>query len=224
MTKRTTATLTFAAGCILGGFIGFIWHAPGRASTWADARGWATFVVVVLGLSVAAYELNLQRRQFAEEAKRNTARDDLLDRQRHELQVQERLREREQAERVDLTWSNSASGSYAELVNDSRRPLRDVACQFEPGQGRAPVHAERAGELKPYTRDGTTGWIPVKRGGVNGWRLPTVRGGGRAGFDVPARRDQNGGRLTVRFADDVGLLWQLDHDLHLVRLDSRDDW
>jgi hypothetical protein len=40
----------------------------------------------------------------------------------------------------------------------------------------------------------------------------------------PAGRDQNGGRLTVRFADDAGLYWQLDYDLHLVRLDSRDVW
>lgn len=36
---------------------------------------------------------------------RQVARDDVVDRQRRELAVAERLREREQADRVDLTWS-----------------------------------------------------------------------------------------------------------------------
>jgi hypothetical protein len=30
--------------------------------------------------------------------------------------------------------------------------------------------------------------------------------------------------LTLRFTDDAGLHWQIDHDLHLRKLDNRDDW
>jgi hypothetical protein len=30
--------------------------------------------------------------------------------------------------------------------------------------------------------------------------------------------------MTARFTDDAGLHWQIDHDLHLEKLDSRDDW
>jgi hypothetical protein len=30
-------------------------------------------------------------------------------------------------------------------------------------------------------------------------------------------------RVTMRFTDDAGLHWQIDHDMHLEKLDNRDD-
>ena len=33
-----------------------------------------------------------------------------------------------------------------------------------------------------------------------------------------------GAHITARFTDDARLYWQIDHDLHLEKLDSRDDW
>jgi len=30
--------------------------------------------------------------------------------------------------------------------------------------------------------------------------------------------------MKVRFTDDAGLHWQIDHDLHLEKLEHRDDW
>jgi hypothetical protein len=131
VTKRRIGALValgFVAGGVIGGVIGFVWHAPGRPATWEDIRNWATFVVLVLGFTVAAYELNLQRRQFAEEARRNRGRDDLLDRQRRELQQTERLRQRMQAERIML---KVATDSDAYVYNNSRRPIRDVTCGIE---------------------------------------------------------------------------------------------
>ena len=62
--------LGLVAGGVIGGLIGFAWHAPGAPKSWDDVRSWATFVVLVLGFSVAAYELNLQRLQFARQAER----------------------------------------------------------------------------------------------------------------------------------------------------------
>ena len=152
MTKRTTATLIFAAGCVLGGFIGFIWHAPGRASTWTDVRGWATFAVVVLGFLVAGYELDLQRRQFAEQAKRNKPRDALLDGQLREVEQRELARERDQADAVDLDqWhpknvlvlSNPLihPGTILMAYDKSTRPVRDVACRVWTEGAPAPLPA-----------------------------------------------------------------------------------
>jgi hypothetical protein len=144
--KRNVAALVVLAclaGGVIGGLIGFVWHAPGRPTTWSDVRDWATAVAIVLGLPALLYQLNLQRLQFADEAKRNVARDDLLDRQRRELQQSERLRDRVQAEGVDLTWHDIArrraatgdvttsQASTARVTNNSRRPIRDVACQLD---------------------------------------------------------------------------------------------
>ena len=187
MSKRTTVALAFAAGCVLGGFIGFLVHAPGRSSTWTDARGWATFVVVVLGFSVAAYELNLQRRQFADEAKRNEARDDLLDRQRRELQQAERFRERLQAEQVDLAWGrDSNGGSFVRVINNSPRPVRRIACRNEPREATASLTPpDKASEMYDFSMPGgRQQWVlppePYPADGVVGM----IKSGGRAGLDL----------------------------------------
>jgi hypothetical protein len=92
MSKRTAIVLAVLAGMVLGGAIGFIWRAPGRASTWADIRTWVTFAVVLVGVPTALIQLNLQRLQLrsqqqviSDEADRNKRRDKLLDGQLREL-------------------------------------------------------------------------------------------------------------------------------------------
>ena len=94
---------------------GFIWQAPGRASTWADVRTWVTFAVVLVGVPTALVQLNLQRLQLrsqqqviSDEAVRNQRRDKLLDGQLAELEQRARVLERQQAEAVELSHEPGA--------------------------------------------------------------------------------------------------------------------
>jgi len=53
-------------------------------------------------------------------------------------------------------------------------------------------------------------------------RVPLIRAGSRFGFKttVPVK-DHEVARMMVRFTDDAGLHWEVDPDLHLAKLDSR---
>jgi hypothetical protein len=45
------------------------------------------------------------------------------------------------------------------------------------------------------------------------------------GFAFGVSADDNpSAQVTIRFTDDVGLHWQLDQDLHLQKLENRNDW
>jgi hypothetical protein len=102
MSKRTATVLAALAGVVLGGAVGFISRAPGRASTWADVRTWVTFAVVLVGVPTALIQLNLQRLQLrsqqkviSDEADRNKRRDKLLDGQLLELEQRAQVLERQ---------------------------------------------------------------------------------------------------------------------------------
>ena len=225
--KRRVAALVALGGLVcvvLGGFIGFALHAPGRASTWTDVRTWGTFAVLVLGFSLAAYELNLTRRQFGEEAKRNQGRDELLDLQRSELRVTQRVRERMQAESVRLPGVFGPDEGVAHLINESARPIRNVTCALDPGDGeRITPYSVEISRDSPF-REGQVVFLPVNGLSEDG-RMALILPG-RA-IRVTFRRgapDPNGRRILARFTDDAGLHWQLDNHMHLVPLDSRDEW
>lgn len=164
MTKRKIAVsivVAFLAGGVVGGLIGFAWHAPARPATWSDIRDWATAAAVVLGFPALLYQLNLQRLQFADEARRNLARDDLLDRQRRELEQRERLRNREQAEEVNLRWLPSDQASTADVTNGSRRPIRDVACQLDRGHGESLLRPTTGTSPSTLPRMSTAAWLVI---------------------------------------------------------------
>ncbi|MDB4898122.1 MAG: hypothetical protein JWN15_4384 [Firmicutes bacterium] len=224
MTKRRVAALGALAGVVLGSFIGFAWHTPFRPSTWTDIRNWGTFVVLVLGFSVATYELNLTRRQFAEEAIRNRDRDELLDLQRSELRVTQRLRERTQAEAVRLPGIFTPEEAVAHLINESARPIRDVACALDPGDGgRILPQSIELSEQSPF-QEGKALFLPVM--GLPGdRRMPHIFPGRaiRVTFQ-PGPTTREARRILARFTDDSGLHWQLDHHMHLEQLDDREDW
>jgi hypothetical protein len=171
-----------------GAAFGFAWHAPGRPSTWADIRSWGTFAAVVLGFTVAALELNLQRHTFETEARRNVARDELLDQQRRELGDAQRLREREQAEGIDLTYDDMQAEqgkSLAVVINDSRRPIYDIAVRFATvrSQPTPLLPAERSGEMYPVDVPARAGWMLAPATAKPGPRQAVIRAGGRTGFD-----------------------------------------
>lgn len=194
------------------------------AINWGDAPTWGAVIVGAAAATVALVQLRQQGNVLKGEVERNKRRDELLDGQLRELQEAELFRQREQAERVDLTWNSNGSGSYAQVVNDSRRPIRNVRCQIRLMSGDM-MPADLAGELMPVSREGVSGWHAPKEAVVKGWRIAVVRGGGRASFEFRSVKcDPRGSFLLVRFTDDAGQHWSLDHDLHLIRLADRDDW
>ena len=55
--------------------------------------------------------------------------------------------------------------------------------------------------------------------------IPLILAGETGAFLFPVGvRLNRDARTAVRFTDDAGLHWQIDHDLHLEKLDNRDDW
>ena len=49
--------------------------------------------------------------------------------------------------------------------------------------------------------------------------------GERFGFKFPFPvEDHPDALVKVRFTDDAGLQWEIGHDMHLEKLENRDDW
>lgn len=60
---------------------------------------------------------------------------------------------------------------------------------------------------------------------AEGSTVPLIRAGSQYGFLLRFDLEHNpDARLAARFTDDAGIHWQIDHDLHLEKLDNRDDW
>jgi hypothetical protein len=183
--KRKALALAAAAapcGLAAGGLIGFIGHAPARAATWAGARPWLTFAAVMVGVPAALYQLNLQRRQFAgqqrameEEAGRNRGRDLLLHGQIGELRQRYLAVERQQAEQVGFAWEDTETSPMGVVVNNSARPIRDVACILFPGGQKEAVLACRTVPMSYWEipHSGVSGFCRMRRQDA-GHRVPVI--------------------------------------------------
>jgi hypothetical protein len=239
MNKRTMVALTVIAALLAGSAIGFVVHAPGRPGTWDDVQKWLTFAVVVLGLPTALYQLNLQRLQLRDQqavieadAERSKRRDELLDRQLQELEQRALMTERAQAEQVEFSWrpSRPVDESKAEagdiwmgvVENTSHRPIRDVICRIQPHPAQGYDFSSQAvGELAEAPV-GPKAQMPVFVSPKLGDHVALIRGGKTYGFktSIPVA-DHQVARMIVRFTDDAGIHWEIDADLHLAKLPSR---
>jgi len=237
VSKRTIAAVAVATGCVLGGVIGFAWHAPGRPVTWDDIRTWAAFAAVVVGVPVAIYQLYLQRRQLADqqailegEIERNKRRDQLLDGQLNELEQRSRVAERAQAEAIDVELVDSTDDPpifMGNITNRSRRPIRDAICRITGADGPDDQVAGTIGVLADWKLGGQVArriMVSNVEPGRNGC-APLIRVGGTMCFGFTCgRRDLPDAQAVARFTDDAGLHWEIGPDLHLRKLDSRGDW
>jgi hypothetical protein len=171
-----------------------------------------TLAVLVGGFSVAAYELNLQRIQFTRQADRQEASDDLLDRQRREMTQTEMARQREQAEHVNIEWVTFPGRADTEgtVTNNSRRPITKIAAGVAVPlpDGGTETHSAAGWQLYNDQSTFTTG--PAASG-----VLPVITPGETAACSLTHGGDGEGARLLVRFYDDAGRRWQLDHYMHL---------
>jgi hypothetical protein len=207
-------------------------RAAGHAASsiqWGDVATWATAAVAVAALIAAlvaggklSAQVRLQGEQLADQRTANAKQAQVLD-------AQLRAIERQQADAVTVTgdrWSGKITGVRPDkgpdthsvvITNSWHRPIWKVACRIVPAPGDL-MH-----------EPALVGWVNELQGGLD--QIPgqttvdLVRAGRQAGFVfIYEIADYPDATVTVRFTDDADLHWQIDPDLHLHKLDSRDDW
>lgn len=191
-------------------------------------------------LQVQSSRLELQERQLEDQRKINQKRDELFDKQLRESEQRTIIIERQQAEMIELEPAPTSrqipgldpatdkTAWAADVVNRSPRPIRDVAIRIEARSG-AP--AQEASLSDVYAEFSPS---PLAPPGVGSRalidpperpRIALIRAGGTGAFLFPVGARLNpDARLTLRFTDDAGLHWQVDHNLHLEKLPDRADW
>jgi hypothetical protein len=99
------------------------------------------------------------------------------------------------------------------IRNNSRRPIRNVAGRIKisaDSQFQLADQACVANDKEPFRLE-------------DGKSVDLVRAGSRAGFGFAyTTREFPRADIAVRFTDDAGLHWQIDHDLHLSPIKQRD--
>lgn len=216
------------------------------AIQWGDFPTWALAVIALLALiaAVAAYskqadaarklaeQVDLQRQQLEDQRQVNARQIRVMDLQLTELQQRTEAVERQQADAITLTgsrWSGKVpelregKGEpvyMAKVANEWHRPISNVACRIQLSPGDPMHEACLTGELTTFP----TGPQMVVETAEEA-KKDLVRPGGGAVFvfmyEVGVYPDA---MMTLRFTDDAGLYWQIDHNDHLKKLDNRDDW
>lgn len=234
-----------SAADVVGGSSGFQVQL-GDLPTWLLA----VFAFLALLAAVAAYrkqsssddhlaeQVRTQGDALAEQRKATQALADQAEAQRLALEdqqavnaLQARMLERnlnafvrQQAEQIrydqDTFGADEGSPVYrVRVTNESSRPVRDVVCRLAGDQLGEHCTAEWAGRII------RTSGLPRERvrDQVEGERVQLIRKEQTWGFvfpiDAVAAEKIPG---LIRFTDDAGLHWQVDNDLHLEQLDSRD--
>lgn len=191
-------------------------------------------------LKIQSSRLELQERQFEDQRRINQKRDELLDKQIRESEQWAQTFERRQADAIDLEPGSirmtvpglnpdeEPRAWRADVTNGSPRPIRNASGRIEAAAGSTPqpaaladVYADFAPSAISHPVGGHRALIkPPERPAI-----PLIRAGDTGALVFPVGTKANpDARITVRFTDDADLHWQIDHDLHLEKLDNRDDW
>jgi hypothetical protein len=192
--------------------------------------------------------LNVQSERLAEQRKINEFQAKDLQESLKERERLRRIAEREQANDVGFAWWPSShvliispptrlppgtpvraeavptptpGDSVLVIDNASRRRILRAACRIEPPEGSALVlAAECTGQLSDAKTESHRAFL---NNPADGSTVPLIRAGSRYGFLLRFDLEAHPGtRLAARFTDDAGLHWQIDQDLHLQPLGSRD--
>lgn len=217
----------------------------GHQPNWGDAPTWFTFVAAALGVPFAGYQFYQQRKTFSEEIARQVKRDALLDEQLVQALATKTALLRQQAEDINLIfseepsrlemeeWQNAPKPALplkitnlapvtlvhsARVHNASRRPIRDVVCWIEPDPKQGPQEADWVGSMVTYNFNNhpSRGLGEVHRN----HRVPLIRRDDEYSFifEVAAEKHPDA-RIAAEFTDDAGHRWRIDHDLSLTRID-----
>lgn len=191
-------------------------HSPQIA--WGDIPTWALFVGAFVAALIALRQLRVQQVDSAR---------------------QTRQLERQQANRVDFTWTQArgvltlpplpgGSGARAVAIvsNDSSRPIRAVTSQIRLGEG-GTLDPVKTGVVEKCTLTSAHDWRMLDP--QEGVRIPLIRPGFSYGFvfdfTIPDDDAKHPERRTAhpftRFTDDADLSWEIDDDLHLKPVRAR---
>ena len=152
-----------------------------------------------------------------------------LDQQQQDLLRRTLLLERAQADVIDFeAWpSENLPGQppycLTLLWNNSKRPIRHVRCRID---------FQDTGEQHLMTWIGSRIEADYESPRLGTWYRPkyfnaplVMRRDSVFGFEYDLGGDHDRHwTTTARFTDDAGLHWQIDHELHLQRLDGAPDW
>jgi hypothetical protein len=214
--KHPAWIVSAAMGVVVAAIFVFLWRAQGHAVAYGDVPTWLAVTAAAFGAIVALRQLREQQKDIARQASQL---------------------ERRQADHIDVAWLTgwmygpnaetpeltSAPGDIpfmADVRNRSRRPIRRVACRADNGVDRTLIPAGTVGQLLVTSPNSG----PVFIDSVHSPYVPLIRAGDRYAFAFPLGQSQNPEcRFILRFTDDAGLHWQVDHELHLEKL-ARRDW
>jgi hypothetical protein len=210
-----------------------------------DVPTWIGGVSAALGLIAASIAAVFVKRQFdvlkdqLGVMKEQAAADrEEVARQRADLAEAEQLRARAQAEQIDVTPGRH----YAELQginpetfltltvhNGSNRPIRGLKVKANPQGGDDPTHDldlhlgrledESYQQPMPQIGDPTLNFVQDKS-----LRSPLalLRRDEDVSFLLALAADRWPiAKYWVQFGDDAGLVWELDSDMHLRRIEER---
>lgn len=222
----------------------------GSFPNWGDVPTWATAAVALAALIAAGFayrtqaqalakqaeQLELQRTALTDQQQANARQAEIVAAQLREMQQRAEAYERQQAEAVTVSpsrWQGRVPGIrqdagpsvYSVKVHNGwHRPVRSVsACmQRTADDGLSP--SSLVG-LLVETAPAFAGQPAVTHFAepTESPRWPVLRAGETVEFVFHYDVERHpGARMTVRFTDDAGLRWQVDHDQSLAKLDTRD--
>jgi hypothetical protein len=207
-----------SAGVLAGFLVGLLvfgrpWGLP---ADWGDIPTWLLVLLGAVAGWAALDQLRILQGQVKEEVERNAQRDKLIDEQLKEAEARAVSEQRRQAEGVELRFR----GSVAFVLNQSPRPVFDIACSV---MSRAALdivaRADKAGAafdaiVAPHP-PGTEQLelVPPE----SGWRWAALRPRASCGFIFEGLATAEDHVTVVWFTDDAGLRWQLDGNMHDVR-------
>ena len=227
-----------------GRLLGWLASRHPGASFWSTiAPGWITAIAttgLLMGAVITAIYAILaygkQTEELREQRKLNALQASDLNASLLERERQRQLTEREQADAVEFAWwpsshvlitgpaggnANIQGAAVLVVSNASRRRIINVTCwAATSGRPGLTLPAEKTGQL---TETGSQAHTAMLNGPTEGSTVPLIRPGSRYGFLLRFDLDKRPRtHLAVHFTDDAGLHWQIDQDLHLEQLRSRD--
>ena len=153
-----------------------------------------------------------------------------------QLAHQERRQEREQAYKVDLSAAatlGSANGVLpadspeyvykAVIRNGSELPIRNVSARLLIAGQEPSMPAVTSLLLEVPIAGGATADMPVQQSPATHRQL--MGPGERAAFVFAVECNRHPvARMEARFTDDERVSWEIDHELHRVKLPEREGW
>lgn len=184
-----------------------------------------------------AEQVRLQGKALKDQQAANAKQAEVLEAQRAELSQRAEAIARQPADAVliepgfcytkvpGVRVEHGSPLHNATVTNNWYRPIRNVACRVQTQQD-GPLHCASAVAVceppRGFTAAASHSDGPRLGALVEGGTVRMIKGGEEGEFVFAFESKDHQAILALRFTDDAGLHWQIDNDLHLEQLDSRD--